>query len=214
MPTIITRGLGYDEPTIIQKIISSRLIGTVVAEARILGTVRVKDDAPVGQVRAAPIAVYGMVEIKSTLTGVVSDSQTIIGYLVEEGPLMSSESNRVVMFLRDDRTLSVTANYEDGSAADLTGAKMWFTVKEKASDPDTAALIEKRNTAAGGSDSEIKITNPTGGAAEVYIVPDDTDEINPGIYSYDVQVMLASGKTYTIVRDRITFKEDVTKAKS
>ena len=214
MPTIITRGLGYDEPTIIQKQIASRLVGTVVAEARIFGTVRVTDAAPIGHVQAEPISVYGVVAVENTIVGVVTDAQTIIGVLVEEGPLMSSESNRIVMFLRDDRTLSVTANYEAGGAADLTGAKLWFTVKEKASDPDADALIEKRNTAAGGSDAEIKITNPTGGAAEVYLVPDDTDLMNPGIYSYDVQVTLADGKTYTIVRDRITFKEDVTKAKT
>jgi len=214
MPTIITRGLGYDEPTIIYKDIGSRLVGTVIAEARILGTVRVEDDVPVGQVHAEPIAVYGVVKIENPIVGVVSDSQVIIGYLVEEGPLMTSDANRIVMFLRDDRTLSVTANYEDGSPTDLTGAKMWFTVKEKASDPDVDALIEKKSSLAGGSDSEIKFTNPTGGAAEIYIVPDDTENVNPGIYSYDVQVTLANGKTYTIVRDRITFKEDVTKART
>ncbi len=214
MPTIITRGFGYDEPTVIYRDIASRLVGTVVVEDRIFGTVRLDASAPMGQVRAEPISVYGIVETKNTLVGIVEDSQAIIGYLVEEGPLMSSESNRIVMFLRDDRTLSVTANYEGaGGAADLTGAKMWFTVKAKASDVDDLALIEKRSSLAGGSDTEIKFTNPTGGAAEVYIVPDDTDEMFPGIYSYDVQVTLANGKTYTIVRDRITFKEDVTKAR-
>jgi len=214
MPTIITRGLGYDEPTVVSRDIASRLVGTVVAEARIFGTVRIADDAPVGQVRAEPIAVFGMVEVENPLVGIVSEAQTIIGYLVEEGPLMTTESNRIVMFLRDDRTLSVTANYEEGGAADLTGAKVWFTVKDKASDPDADALIEKKSSLAGGDDTQIKITNPTGGAAEIYIVPDDTDTMNPGIYSYDVQVTLANGKTYTIVRDRITFKEDVTKAKT
>lgn len=214
MPTIITRGLGYDEPTIIYKDIGSRIIGSVTVESRVLGTVTVFDDAPVGQVEVAPIAVFGSVEVESTITGVISASQVVIGYLVEEGPLMSSDANRIVMFLRDNRTLAITANYEDGSAADLTDAKMWFTVKERASDPDANALIEKKNSAAGGSDSEIKITNPTGGAAEVYLVPDDSDSINPGIYSYDVQITLANDKTYTIVRDRITFKEDVTKAKA
>lgn len=214
MPTIITRGLGYDEPTVIYKDIGSRLVGTVIVEARIRGTVHIEDDAPVGTVRAEPIAVYGVVKLENSVVGVVSDVQAIIGCLIEEGPLMTNNANRIVMFLRDDRTLSVTANYEDGSPADLTGAKMWFTVKAKASDPDANALIEKKSSLAGGSDSEIKFTNPAGGAAEVYIVPDDTENINPGIYSYDVQVTLANGKTYTIVRDRITFKEDVTKART
>jgi hypothetical protein len=38
--------------------------------------------------------------------------------------------------------------------------------------------------------------------------------VNPGVYSYDIQVILANGKTYTITRDQIIFKEDVTKARS
>jgi hypothetical protein len=119
------------------------------------------------------------------------------------------------MFLRDDRTLDVSANYEsDGSVVNLTGAKVWFTVKDRTSDADAQAHIMKRNAAAGGSDSEILITNPTGGAIEIYLVPADTENMNPGTYQYDVQVILSNGKTYTIARSQITFKEDVTRAAS
>jgi len=156
----------------------------------------------------------GTVTVENGIIGKVSVSQNIIGYLVEEGSPMNDGGNRIVMFLRDDRTLAVSANYQGGGAANLTGAKLWFTVKNKASDADADALIVKKNALAGGSDTDIKITDPVGGAAEVYLVPDDTDLVTPGIYSYDVQVMLANEKTYTIVRDRITFKEDVTKAKT
>ena len=39
MPTIITRGLGYDEPTIIYRDVSSFIVGKVVVEARLYGTV-------------------------------------------------------------------------------------------------------------------------------------------------------------------------------
>ena len=93
-------------------------------------------------------------------------------------------------------------------------SKIWFTVKDRTSDEDSQAHIMKRNTAAGGSDSEILVTNPTGGAMEVYLVPADSVDMNPGTYQYDVQVILANGKTYTIVRSQITFKEDVTRAAS
>jgi hypothetical protein len=128
---------------------------------------------------------------------------------------MSIDTNKINMFLRDDRTLLVEVTYEDGSPVDLDDAKIWFTIKQKTSDPDANAILSKRNTAAGGSDDEIKIATPsTNGQAQVYLVPDDTDPINPGVYSYDVQVVLGNGKTYTVVRDQIIFKEDVTKAKA
>jgi len=213
MPLIIGRGFGRDDQVIIQQIIGSRIIGTVVAEARIFGTVRVKDEeVPYGTIQEA-IQVHGTIVSENLVVGIVESEQVIIGILTEEGPCMSNEANRIVMFIRDNRTLSVSAAYEDGSATDLTGAKMWFTVKQRSSDPDANALISKKNTAAGGGDSEIRVTDAAAGRAEVYIVPDDTENMDPGIYVYDVQVTLADGKTYTIVRDRITLKEDVTKAK-
>lgn len=214
MPTIITRGLGYDEPTIIKRDIGDRLLATVVVEDRIIGAISMDDDIPVGQV-SEPIPVVGSVVVEDVLFGSVISTQQIIGVLTEEGPCMTTESNRVTMYLRDDRTLSVAVNYEStGDPVDLTGSKLWFTVKTKTTDADTEALIMKRNTLAGGGDTEFKILDATGGLAEVYLVPADTEEMDPGIYTYDIQTILANGKTYTIVRGRISFKEDVTKATS
>jgi hypothetical protein len=128
---------------------------------------------------------------------------------------MATETNKINMFLRDDRTLFVEVHYESGAAVDLSDSKIWFTVKQKTSDPDTSAILSKKNEAAGGADTEILIVEPAeNGQAQVFLTPDDTDLVNPGVYSYDVQVLLANGKTYTAVRDQIIFKEDVTKAKS
>lgn len=128
---------------------------------------------------------------------------------------MATETNKVNMFLRDDKTLFVEVHYESGAAVDLSDSKIWFTVKQKTSDPDTSAILSKKNELAGGADTEILIVEPAeNGQAQVFLTPDDTDLVNPGVYSYDVQVLLANGKTYTTVRDQIIFKEDVTKAKS
>ena len=212
MPTIITRGLGYDEPTIIQRVVASEITGEVVASSPVLGTMRVEDESvPVGTVAAEPFPIFGVVSVSDLVQGTVTSSQEIIAVLKEEGPLMSFESNRITMFIRDNRKLEVTITYPNGDPVDLTDSKIWFTVKAKTSDPDSAAKIMKRNTKAGGGDTEIKIINAAGGLAEVYIVPADSDGLNPGTYIYDVQVTLANDETYTVVRDRITFKEDVTR---
>lgn len=211
MPTIITRGFGYDEPTIIHHDVVSFLVGEVVAEARLYGTV-VIEAPPVGRVAAAPIPVFGTIALLNELQGLVRAAQAIFGVLREEGPLMPLEVNTIIMYVRDDRTLSVSVNTDTGSPVDLTDAKMWFTVKQRFLDPDDKALIQKRTANAGGSDSQIKIVTPATGKAEIYIVPADTQSMNPGTYVYDIQVTLANGKTYTITRDKITFKEDVTKA--
>lgn len=211
MPTIITRGLGYDEPTIIYHDVASFLVGEVVVEARLYGTVIV-EAPPVGRVATAPIPVFGTVVLLNELRGLVRTAQAIFGVLKEEGPLMPLEVNTITMYIRDDRTLSVSVNTDAGAPVDLTDAKMWFTVKQRSTDPDDQALIQKRTANAGGSDAQVKVITPATGKAEIYIVPADTLSMNPGTYIYDIQVTLASGKTYTITRDKITFKEDVTKA--
>jgi hypothetical protein len=184
MPTIVTLGYGYDKPTIIVQEVGDYIYAKVTIEGRITGSV--------------------------LLLG-----QRVIGVVKEEGKLMSVEGNKITMYLRDDRTLLVEVNYENGDPVDLTDAKLWFTVKQKATDPDENAVVYKRNIAAGGSDTQFKVVNPpTSGQAQVYLVPGDTDLVNPGVYSYDIQVILANGKTYTVTRDQIIFKEDVTKARS
>lgn len=217
MPTIITRGLGYDTPTIIYRDVASELVGLVVPEDRIIGIV-VVEESPIGAISSPPVPVFGVVVAETCVQGLIVGAQVVIGVVQEEGALMSLENNRIDMFIRDDRTLSLSVlrKRENGTQApeDITGAKIWMTVKERTSDTDDQALIRKRNTAAGGSDSQIKIIDAPGGKAEIYLVPDDSTALNPGTYIYDVQITLASGKTYTITRDKITFKEDVTKTRS
>lgn len=124
------------------------------------------------------------------------------------------EDQRIQMYLRDDRTLSLVVNDHNDVPVDLTGAKITFTVKSKMSDPDDQSVFQKKNSAAGGSDSEIKVLDPAGGSAEIYIVPVDTESVDPGNYMWDVQITLANGKTYTVLRGRVTFKEDVTKTQA
>jgi len=212
MPLIITRGLGRDESVIVIRDIGDEFNALLVVEDRFFGFLEVKDDdIPVAQIRE-PIYVRGTLVSEETMFATVVTETCYTGYLSdEECPQM--EDQRIQMYLRDDRTLSLVVNDHNDAPVDLTGASITFTVKSKMSDPDTQAVFQKKNTAAGGGDSEIKVLDPAGGSAEVYIVPADTDTTNPGNYMWDVQITLANGKTYTVLRGRVTFKEDVTKTR-
>ena len=211
MPTIITRGLGYDTPTIIKKIIGDALNGDLIAEDRIRAWLEINEDEIPRATLRSPIPIVGSIYTVDELFGSAKMVDVLIGLLSEEDLPMPSDV-RILMYTRDDRTLSLTVNDADDAPINLTGASLWFTVKEKTSDPDASAIFQKKNTAAGGGDTEIKVTDAVNGSAEIYIVPDDTNEVNPGIYVWDVQVKLASGKTYTVLRGRVTFKEDITRA--
>jgi len=124
-----------------------------------------------------------------------------------------STSNKITMYLGDTKRLIVSANYPDGTPYDLAGVKLWFTAKERARDPDSAAIISKRNVAAGGSDAEIKVLSPASdGVLEVYILKADTHGLNPGNYRYDVQLVSAAGEVSTLVKDQLILKLGVTDA--
>lgn len=213
MPLIITRGLGEDEGIVYAKDIGDEFHAQLIVEERLFGFLEVKEeDVPVAQIRE-PISIQGTLVSEETMFATVVTQTYYIGYLSdEECPQM--EDQRIQMYLRDDRTLSLVVNDHNDVPVDLTGAKITFTVKSKMSDPDDQSVFQKKNSAAGGSDSEIKVLDPAGGSAEIYIVPVDTESVDPGNYMWDVQITLANGKTYTVLRGRVTFKEDVTKTQA
>lgn len=208
MSLLITRGLGTSGGT---TLVGDRLYGTIVVEDRVEGVLEEEDQSPVGEL-SAPIPISGTIQTEDTFAGVLEAVDVLEGVLYEEYPTMSDV--RINMFLRDNRTLALTISDGAGAAVDLTGSKLWFTVKTKTSDEDADAAIQKRNTAAGGGNDEIEILDGPAGSVAIYLVPADTDGVDPGIYVFDVQTILSDDKTYTVLRGRISFKEDVTKAQS
>lgn len=209
MPTIITRGLGYDAPTVIDRRFGDHIVAQVVIRDSILGTVA-PDDTPVAYV-SAPVSIRGTISVSNIVQAVVVVKQVIRGVMTEEGPYMNcSEDNHVRMTKGDNRDLEVTLTWPNGDPVDLTDSELRFTVKEKLSDPQSAAKITKANAKAGGGDTEIKIINPAGGRLDVYLVPTDTEDLDPATYQWDIEVILATGKKITAVKDRITLKADVT----
>ncbi len=80
---------------------------------------------------------------------------------------------------------------------DLTGAKVFFSLKASISDPDPPLLAKTSDDSA-----EINILAPeTDGKAEIYLLGADTNALGEGTFDYDIWVELSSGSRYPVVRD-------------
>lgn len=90
---------------------------------------------------------------------------------------------------------------------DLTGAKVCFTVRKAVGDPDVRISKDSTNAL------QIEILSPaTNGMAIIHIVNDDTFNLEPGKYVFDVWVVLSSGKQVPVIEvSDFLVKEPVTK---
>lgn len=104
-----------------------------------------------------------------------------------------------------NKTLLMTVRDSNKQPVDLTGAKVWFTVKNRIE--DVAACISKKNLLAGGVDGQILVLLPQTGAqkgqAKIFLVPADTAGMDPDeSYWCDAWVQLATGEKYQVVSNR------------
>jgi len=113
--------------------------------------------------------------------------------------------SQISIYKGDSRTLEVTVTDTSGAAVDITGYTMKFTVKK--SEADTTNTIQKTTTLA----TEIDLTDPANGIAEVYLLPADTLNLKAGTYVYDVEVTTDTSKVYTVIKSTFVIVEDVTK---
>lgn len=92
------------------------------------------------------------------------------------------------------------------ASTDLTGATVFFTVKPELGydADDTDAVIEVEVT---------EHTDPTNGTTVIDLSGDDTD-VEPAIYYYDIQVILAGGDIISIPARKIRIWADVTRRTS
>lgn len=121
------------------------------------------------------------------------------------GSITDNDPNLVSLVRGEDRTIelvvtdSTIANADQ--RVDLTFASVWMTVRAR-SDSGTP-LILKRNQAAGGASSQILVLLPQDssnlGHVQIYLVPDDTARLKPGVYVYDIWTETAGGKRYAVI---------------
>lgn len=101
----------------------------------------------------------------------------------------------VSVYRKRDRTIKVTILKPE----DITGAKVWFSVKTEITDTDLAAVITKRNALNDGTDGQAKIVDGPGGVIEIYLKPADTQNLEPIEYWWDLVIETTAGKKIQVV---------------
>ena len=95
-------------------------------------------------------------------------------------------SRQITIFKGDTEPLQFTIT-DTAGAVNLTGQKVFFTVKKKVSDPDNYAIIRKSWTSH---------TNAVGGITSYTLQPSDTFK-NPGTYFWEIQLKGSGGAIST-----------------
>lgn len=89
--------------------------------------------------------------------------------------------------------LDVAITVDGETAADLTGCKLWFTAKERRSDDDADAILQKTSDIGGG----ITILDAPGGLARIALTPAESALFSSArLYFYDVQIKTPTGDIY------------------
>lgn len=109
-------------------------------------------------------------------------------------------TERIQIIRRDDVKLTVTITDDEGNPLNLTGAKVYFTVKRNKRDTDAQAVITQEVTTH---------IDPVNGVTEVDLTAEQTD-LEPRSYFFDVQVKDSSDRIRSINYGLIRIKQDVT----
>jgi len=102
----------------------------------------------------------------------------------------------VMLYQARDRTLRLTITNDIG---DITGSKLWMSVKNTLDDADVDAVITKLSANNGGSDQQAKVVDGVNRIIEFYVVPDDTRDLDSGDYWWDAVIELPSGRRLQLV---------------
>lgn len=100
----------------------------------------------------------------------------------------------------------------DGSAYDLTGATLWFTVKLRSDQSQDDALASiKLYRIVGGLGDGITVTVPATGIATISMTAAQTEPLTIGeSYVYDLQVKDTTGRVFTAFLDALYVSRPVT----
>lgn len=93
-----------------------------------------------------------------------------------------------------------------GSVFDLTGAKVWFTVKEDSVETDAQAKLQLDSD----TPANLEITDAPNGEFTVHFLKAATEDLE-GLWDYDIQVLTAGGQVFTWARGKIEFLENLTR---
>jgi len=112
--------------------------------------------------------------------------------------------HRLAFIRGDTQTYNVTFKRADGTPYCLKNWTVFFTVKTNYDLPDNAASFQKIVTTFPDT------TSGTSGSATISIVPDDTKNLDPGKYDFDIAVCTNNDENFTVLRGRLDLGYDVT----
>lgn len=110
---------------------------------------------------------------------------------------------KLQMFRGDDRAWAIEFLQDGGTdPEDITGWELGFTVKQRDSDPDAEALIQKFIT------THVDAAN---GKTAIVVDAADTQDLEGGAYVYDLQVIDGAGKIRTATAGPFIINTDITR---
>lgn len=101
-------------------------------------------------------------------------------------------TNVLTLYRGQTKRIDLALTDEDGSALDLTTARIFFTVTKN---PEDANPVFRKDSANGSS--EIEITFPKLGEIIVFVSANDTITLEEGRYFYDIWVEIVTGQEIT-----------------
>ncbi len=119
-------------------------------------------------------------------------------YLTQKNEQVTSILQDLVLKANADNLLDCFFYDEDDNMVDITGATINFIVKEKSTDEDENALLDKEVT---------DLTEASLGEAEIEIAKDDCKDLE-GNYLYSIKVTLAE-KEYIVAEGNICFQKNL-----
>lgn len=110
------------------------------------------------------------------------------------------------MFRGDGRDYQIAITDENDAVVNISGAKIWFTLKADYDDTDADAEFQLTTDVA----AEILITDAAGGLAEIYIKHSHTKDLIGRTYYFDIQIKEIGKEARTVLRGSMLIKPDVT----
>lgn len=112
---------------------------------------------------------------------------------------------RLTLTRGDTQVYTLAFKNAVGNPYCLKNWTVFFTLKSSYDLPDAQASLQKIVTVF--SDT----TSGTSGIASVPLSSEDTKDLEPGIYDYDIAVCTAAGESYTVLKGKLDLEYDVTR---
>jgi hypothetical protein len=112
---------------------------------------------------------------------------------------------RLTLTRGDSQTYTLTFRQADGTLYCMKNWVVFFTLKTNPTLPDSKASLQKIITVFPDT------VSGTSGLATISITPEDTTNLDPGEYDFDIAVRTAANETFTVMKGKFNLEYDITR---